>query len=208
MIIGLSSRAMSAMTRARCERCRFGAARGRRGAARLKTRAVEFTTSAAFDAWVAGSKCVPGSKKEGLGGSRIRAKKHPYAYSGIMGDDVIDCACGDNEEYGFMVACETCGVWEHGECCRIQSEEAIPKDYACSTCVRRNEKTVAVLEFSSAEKNGSARTAPTPARRRRETKSKTILSAQSPVSLASFKRTVLSSVVCADVKTVTVITEP
>ena len=142
----------------------FRCGAGEAGGDEAKTRAVEFTTSAAFDAWVAGSKCVPGSKKEGLGGSRIRAKKHPYAYSGIMGDDVIDCACGDNEEYGFMVACETCGVWEHGECCRIQSEEAIPKDYACSTCVRRNEKTVAVLEFSSAEKNGSARTAPTPVR--------------------------------------------
>lgn len=142
----------------------FRCGAGEAGADEARTRAAEFTASAAFDAWVAGSKCVTGPKKAGLGGSRVRAKKHPYAYSGIMGDDVIDCACGDNEEYGFMVACETCGAWEHGECCRIQSEEEIPKDYACSTCVRRNEKTVAVLEFSSAEKNGSARTAPTPVR--------------------------------------------
>ena len=57
-----------------------------------------------------------------------------------MGEDFIDCACGDNEEYGFMLACETCGAWEHGECCGVKSEEAIPEGYACSTCVK--EKTV------------------------------------------------------------------
>lgn len=117
------------------------------GEAAARRRAAEFTATAAFDAWVRGSKCVRGPKKPGLGGSRTRAKKHPYAYSGIMGDDVIDCACGDNEEYGFMVACETCGAWEHGECCGISSEEEIPKDYKCSSCVRRAEKNLAVLEY-------------------------------------------------------------
>ena len=66
--------------------------------------------------------------------------KHPCAYTGEMGEDFIDCACGDNEEYGFMLACETCGAWEHGECCGVKSEEAIPEGYACSTCVK--EKTV------------------------------------------------------------------
>ena len=30
--------------------------------------------------------------------------KHPCAYTGEMGEDFIDCACGDNEEYGFMLA--------------------------------------------------------------------------------------------------------
>ena len=110
-------------------------------------RAVGFTTTAAFDAWSRGSKCVAGPKRAGLGGSRERAKKHPYAYRGVMGDDVIDCVCGDNEEYGFMVACETCGAWEHGECCRIYAEEEIPKDYKCSACVRADAKTLLVLDL-------------------------------------------------------------
>lgn len=109
-------------------------------------RAVDFTTTAAFDAWSRGSECVAGPKKAGLGGSRERAKKHPYAYRGVMGDDVIDCVCGDNEEYGFMVACETCGAWEHGECCRIYAEEEIPKDYKCLACIRADAKTLLVLD--------------------------------------------------------------
>jgi len=109
-------------------------------------RAVDFTTTAAFDAWSRGNECVAGPKKAGLGGSRERAKKHPYAYRGVMGDDVIDCVCGDNEEYGFMVACETCGAWEHGECCRIYAEEEIPKDYKCLACVRADAKTLLVLD--------------------------------------------------------------
>ena len=62
--------------------------------------------------------------------------KHPCAYTGEMGEDFIDCACGDNEEYGFMLACEACGAWEHGECCGVKSEEAIPEGYECSTCVK------------------------------------------------------------------------
>ena len=142
----------------------FRVGAGENAEAEARNRAAAFTASAAFDAWVRGTKCVPGPKKAGLGGSRVRAKKHPYAYSGIMGDDIIDCVCGDNEEYGFMVACETCGAWEHGECCRIYAEEEIPKDYKCSSCVRRSEKAVVLLEFASDDKAASLRTAPTPVR--------------------------------------------
>jgi hypothetical protein len=131
-----------------------------------KRRATAFTASAAFDAWVSGSKCVPGPKDPGLGGSFVRAKKHAYSYSGIMGDDVIDCACGDNEEYGFMVACETCGAWEHGICCQIYSEKEIPKAYKCSACVRLAEKAFFVLEYSTTDdkSNSQLRTAPRPVR--------------------------------------------
>jgi hypothetical protein len=83
-----------------------------------------------------------------------------------MGDDVIDCVCGDNEEYGFMVACETCGAWEHGECCRIYSEAEIPKDYKCSACVRSSSKCIALIDFAPEDKPSPAslRTAPTPVR--------------------------------------------
>ncbi len=131
-----------------------------------KRRATAFTASAAFDAWASGSKCVPGPKDPGLGGSLVRAKKHAYSYSGIMGDDIIDCACGDNEEYGFMVACETCGAWEHGVCCQIYSEKEIPQAYKCSACVRLAEKAFVVLEYSTTEdkSNSQLRTAPRPVR--------------------------------------------
>ena len=34
---------------------------------------------------------------------------------------VTRCICEDNEdEEGFMVACDQCGVWQHGECVGAQ----------------------------------------------------------------------------------------
>ena len=105
-----------------------------------KERAMKFLFSRAFNEWLHDQPIAKNPRRAGLGGSRKRAMKHPCAYTGEMGEDFIDCACGDNEEYGFMLACETCGAWEHGECCGVKSEEAIPEGYACSTCVK--EKTV------------------------------------------------------------------
>ena len=105
-----------------------------------KERAMKFSFSRAFNEWLHDQPIAKNPRRAGLGGSRKRAMKHPCAYTGEMGEDFIDCTCGDNEEYGFMLACETCGAWEHGECCGVKSEEAIPEGYACSTCVK--EKTV------------------------------------------------------------------
>ena len=104
--------------------------------AEAKEKAVKFSLSKAFNEWLHDRPIAKNPRKSGLGGSRKRAMKHPCAYTGEMGEDFIDCACGDNEEYGFMLACETCGAWEHGECCGVKSEEAIPEEYECSTCVR------------------------------------------------------------------------
>ena len=104
--------------------------------AEAKEKAVKFSLSKAFNEWLHDRPIAKNPRKSGLGGSRKRAMKHPCAYTGEMGEDFIDCACGDNEEYGFMLACETCGAWEHGECCGVKSEEAIPEGYECSTCVK------------------------------------------------------------------------
>jgi hypothetical protein len=104
--------------------------------AEAKERAIQFSLSRAFNEWLHDQPIAKNPRRAGLGGSRKRAMKHPCAYTGEMGEDFIDCACGDNEEYGFMLACETCGAWEHGECCGVKSEEAIPEGYACSTCVK------------------------------------------------------------------------
>lgn len=127
--------------------------------AEVRNWAAAFIASAAFDVWVCGMKCVLGLKKVGLGGFCVWVKKYLYVYSGIMGDDIIDCVCGDNEEYGFMVACETCGVWEYGECCRIYVEEEILKDYKCFLCVCWSEKVVVLFEFVLDDKVASLRTA-------------------------------------------------
>ena len=74
---------------------------------------MKFSFSRAFNEWLHDQPIAKNPRRAGLGGSRKRAMKHPCAYTGEMGEDFIDCACGDNEEYGFMLACETCGAWEH-----------------------------------------------------------------------------------------------
>ncbi|BFZ59761.1 Histone deacetylase complex subunit [Saitoella coloradoensis] len=50
------------------------------------------------------------------------------------GNDVIRCPCGDDDDSGFMVACDTCGVWQHAECVGIPSENDAPENYFCERC--------------------------------------------------------------------------
>ncbi|GAO50993.1 hypothetical protein SAICODRAFT_220125 [Saitoella complicata NRRL Y-17804] len=50
------------------------------------------------------------------------------------GDEVIRCPCGDDDDSGFMVACDTCGVWQHAECVGIPSENDAPDNYFCERC--------------------------------------------------------------------------
>ena len=41
-------------------------------------------------------------------------------------DWVTKCVCGDNELVTeFMVQCDRCDIWEHGECVGIESENAV-----------------------------------------------------------------------------------
>jgi hypothetical protein len=79
--------------------------------------------------------------------------------SSIMSDDeseqVTRCICSENTDgEGFMVACDQCGVWQHGACIGAQSccpniklispgllhiigfksEENVPEKYFCERC--------------------------------------------------------------------------
>ncbi|KAH8988090.1 hypothetical protein EDB92DRAFT_1079801 [Lactarius akahatsu] len=53
---------------------------------------------------------------------------------------VTRCVCGnagdDEESAGeFFVQCETCNVWQHGQCMGIRSEDAVKEDhYYCEQC--------------------------------------------------------------------------
>lgn len=48
-------------------------------------------------------------------------------------DDIIRCKCGDLEEQGFMIQCEQCFTWQHGDCVSL-SIETVPKNYLCYVC--------------------------------------------------------------------------
>ncbi|TIA83875.1 hypothetical protein E3P92_01815 [Wallemia ichthyophaga] len=46
------------------------------------------------------------------------------------------CVCGnsDEESYGFMIQCETCGCWQHGVCVGLVEEKYAPETYYCEEC--------------------------------------------------------------------------
>ena len=55
----------------------------------------------------------------------------------IVEDDEgeVRCLCGDNEDDGgFMIQCETCGKWQHGDCMGYEDPDEVNDSYACELC--------------------------------------------------------------------------
>ncbi|KAK7856035.1 phd finger protein [Quercus suber] len=49
----------------------------------------------------------------------------------------VDCTCGAKDDDGErMLACDTCGVWQHSRCAGIESFEEIPKKFICMRCFK------------------------------------------------------------------------
>lgn len=47
----------------------------------------------------------------------------------------IRCLCGDNEDDGgFMIQCEQCHKWQHGECMAYEDPDEVQDSYACELC--------------------------------------------------------------------------
>ncbi|TIA92342.1 hypothetical protein E3P99_00672 [Wallemia hederae] len=55
---------------------------------------------------------------------------------GEGGSGETRCVCGntDEESYGFMIQCETCGCWQHGVCVGLVEEKYAPDTYYCEQC--------------------------------------------------------------------------
>jgi hypothetical protein len=108
------------------------------------------------------------SKQDGVGGSDVKSEANlPSGTPGKGGavegdsrsveqlsrstspcseanDDVVHCVCGDNTDEGFMIQCEQCLCWQHGDCIGI-SKASLPKQYLCCFCtnppgLRQNRK--------------------------------------------------------------------
>jgi hypothetical protein len=48
---------------------------------------------------------------------------------------VTRCPCGDNDDQeGFMIQCETCQVWQHGDCVGV-TKQTVPDEYYCELCM-------------------------------------------------------------------------
>nr|DAD38851.1 TPA_asm: hypothetical protein HUJ06_013173 [Nelumbo nucifera] len=47
----------------------------------------------------------------------------------------VDCTCGARDDDGErMLACDTCGVWQHTRCAGIDDFEAVPARFICGRC--------------------------------------------------------------------------
>ncbi|KAF9109428.1 hypothetical protein BGX27_007635 [Mortierella sp. AM989] len=49
-------------------------------------------------------------------------------------EGIIMCVCGSKEDEGAMVQCDDCKVWLHIDCLDL-TEEEIPEEYFCPTCL-------------------------------------------------------------------------
>lgn len=48
-------------------------------------------------------------------------------------EGVTRCICGSGEDDGFMICCEGCSAWQHGDCVGL-SPDAVPDEYYCDLC--------------------------------------------------------------------------
>ncbi|XP_057308747.1 uncharacterized protein LOC130647048 isoform X2 [Hydractinia symbiolongicarpus] len=49
-------------------------------------------------------------------------------------DDCVKCVCEDECELGFMIQCEQCFTWQHGECVGYSQQKSVPLFYLCHIC--------------------------------------------------------------------------
>lgn len=48
----------------------------------------------------------------------------------------VDCTCGAKDDDGEkMLACDTCGVWQHTRCAGIDNSDGMPSKFVCMRCV-------------------------------------------------------------------------
>ncbi|KAI9099607.1 hypothetical protein K1719_024612 [Acacia pycnantha] len=53
----------------------------------------------------------------------------------------VDCPCGAKDDDGEkMLACDTCGVWQHTRCAGIDNSNAVPSKFECMRCIKSYRK--------------------------------------------------------------------
>jgi len=64
--------------------------------------------------------------------------------------EITRCPCGSSAYQGFMLACESCGVWQHGKCMGIRRAADAPDQYFCELCRPDLVRQQCVIYVSSA----------------------------------------------------------
>jgi hypothetical protein len=76
---------------------------------------------------------VPTSAPRSNGRSKLHAPD-PLDQVDASGEGVTRCLCGDPSDDGFMIACESCGAWQHGDCVGLNEAGPVPDNYMCDLC--------------------------------------------------------------------------
>ncbi|KAL5235731.1 hypothetical protein ACI65C_003141 [Semiaphis heraclei] len=72
-----------------------------------------------------------------IGGSdrHFKIKKKKSEVETLPKEEVINCSCASNQEDGLMIQCDICLCWQHGYCNKIESEDQVPDNYICTSCL-------------------------------------------------------------------------
>ncbi|XP_022161085.1 PHD finger protein 20-like protein 1 [Myzus persicae] len=77
-----------------------------------------------------------------IGGSdrHFKIKKNKSDVETLPKEEVINCSCASNQEEGLMIQCDICLCWQHGYCNKINSEDQVPDNYICTSCLNPSKK--------------------------------------------------------------------
>ncbi|THG02271.1 hypothetical protein TEA_012242 [Camellia sinensis var. sinensis] len=65
----------------------------------------------------------------------------------------VDCRCGAKDDDGErMLACDTCGIWQHTRCAGIDYYDAIPAKFVCMRCLNSYREASKDAQFDEAAK--------------------------------------------------------
>ena len=58
----------------------------------------------------------------------------PDPLDAVDEEAVTRCICGSVEDDGFMICCEACSTWQHGDCVGLKPDQPLPDVYYCDLC--------------------------------------------------------------------------
>ncbi|KAJ4835482.1 hypothetical protein Tsubulata_029623 [Turnera subulata] len=78
----------------------------------------------------------PGGSVRVKGTCTLRHGLHLFRKERGMENWIVDCLCGAKDDDGeTMLACDTCGVWQHTRCADIENSDATLKKFECFKCI-------------------------------------------------------------------------
>ncbi|KAE9542877.1 hypothetical protein AGLY_002788 [Aphis glycines] len=76
----------------------------------------------------------------GVSDRHFKIKKNKSDIETLPKEEVINCSCASNQEDGLMIQCDICLCWQHGYCNKINSEDQVPENYHCNSCLNPSKK--------------------------------------------------------------------